>query len=76
MCVCGGGGGEIFLIYGVRIPRKCIESMHFYSCPCPPLKTPGRIFLKVCFLQNRRGSGSYSLLCQNSTRKYEDDLEH
>ena len=33
-------------IYGVHIPRKCIESMHFYSCPSPPLKTPGRVFWK------------------------------
>ena len=26
-------GGTIFQIYGVDIPRKCIESRHFYSCP-------------------------------------------
>ena len=38
--------GEFFLIYGVHIPRKCIESMHFYLCPIPPLKTRGRIFWK------------------------------
>ena len=38
--------GKKFSIYGVHIPRKCIESMHFYSCPSPPLKTPGRIFWK------------------------------
>ena len=38
--------GKNFSIYGVHIPRKCIESMHFYSCPSPPLKTPGRIFWK------------------------------
>ena len=30
--------GENFQIYGVHIPRKCIESRHFYSC-CSPLKT-------------------------------------
>ena len=36
----------IFSIYGVHIPRKCIESMHFYSYLSPPLKTPGRIFWK------------------------------
>ena len=35
---------NIFSIYGVHIPRKCIESMHFYSCPSPPLKTQGSIF--------------------------------
>ena len=26
--------------------QKIIESMHFYSCLSPPLKTPGRIFWK------------------------------
>ena len=28
--------GKKFQIYGVHIPRKCIESRHFYSCPLPP----------------------------------------
>ena len=30
--------GKNFQIYGVYIPRKCIDSKHFYSCPSP-LKT-------------------------------------
>ena len=64
--------GKIFSIYGVHIPRKCIESMHFYLCLSPPLKTPGRI----CFTQDETGGGNYDLLYQNSIRKYEDDLEH
>ena len=38
--------GKNVSIDGVHIPRKCNESMHFYSCPTPPLKTPGRIFSK------------------------------
>ena len=38
--------GKNFSIHGVHIPRKCIESMHFYSCSSPPLKTPGRVFWK------------------------------
>ena len=38
--------GEIFSIYDIHIPRKCIESMHFYSCLSPSLKTPSRIFWK------------------------------
>ena len=38
--------GKSYPIYGVHIPRKCIESMHFYSYPSPSLKTPGRIFWK------------------------------
>ena len=28
--------GKNFQIYGVHIPRKCIEFRHFYSCPLPP----------------------------------------
>ena len=32
--------------YGVHIPRKCIESIDFYSCPSSSIKTPGRIFWK------------------------------
>ena len=28
--------GKNFSIYGVHIPIKCIESLHFYSCPSPP----------------------------------------
>ena len=35
-----------FSIYGVHIPKKCIEPMHCYSYPSPLLKTPCRIFLK------------------------------
>ena len=27
--------GKNFQIYGVHIPRKCIESGHFYSCSSP-----------------------------------------
>ena len=38
--------GKLFSIYGVHIPRKCIESTHFYSCPSSPLKTPRRNFWK------------------------------
>ena len=65
-----------FSIYGVHIPRKCIESMYFYSCPSPPLKTPGRSFYKSVFFQDQRGEGNYDLFYQNLIRKYEDDLEH
>ena len=32
-----------FQIYGVHIPRKCIDSRHFYSCPSP-LKTCPQVF--------------------------------
>ena len=38
--------GKHFSIYGFHIPNKCIESMHYYSYPSPPLKTPCRMFLK------------------------------
>ena len=30
--------GKIFQIYGFHISRKCIESVHFYSCLPPHLK--------------------------------------
>ena len=42
--------GKKISIYDVHISIKCIESMHFYSSPSPPLKTPGRISWKSCFL--------------------------
>ena len=48
-------------VYGIHIPRKCIDSMHFYSFPTL-LKTPGRIFCKKCFLQNKSGGWNYDLL--------------
>ena len=28
--------GKSYQIDGVRIPKKCIESIHFYSCDLPP----------------------------------------
>ena len=67
--------GKIFSIYAVPIPRKCIESIHFYSSPSPPFKTPCRIFSK-CFSEAGKGGESYNLLYQNSIRKYEDYFEH
>ena len=67
---------EKFSIYGIHIPRKYIESMHFYSCFNPPLKTPGRIFLEIRFAQDKSDGGNYDLLYQNSVRKYKDDVEH
>ena len=30
--------GKSIKIYGVDIPRRCIESRHFYLCPPPQLK--------------------------------------
>ena len=82
--------GKHFQIYGVHIPRKCIDSRQFYSCPSQ-LKTfchhalgrrkllisPGSILSKICFPPTaERGGGKYDLLYQNSVRKYEDDLKH
>ena len=52
--VCSTMCGKIVSIYGVHIPRKCIKSLHFYSCPSPPLKTPGRIFWKSISLKMKR----------------------
>ena len=45
---------KIFSIYGIHILRKCIESMHFYSCPSPPLKIPGSFFWKSVFPKTKR----------------------
>ena len=53
-------------IYGVHIPTKCIESMHFSSCPSP----------QNLFPQGERGGENWDLLYQTSVRKYEDDLKH
>ena len=46
--------GKKFSIYGVCIPRKCIESMQFYSCSSLPLKTPGRTFWKCVSPRTKR----------------------
>ena len=48
---------------------KCIETMHFYSCPSPPLKTPGRIFWKCVSLKTKGvDRENYDFLYQNSIR--------
>ena len=65
--------GEIFSIYDIHIPRKCIESMHFYSCLSPLVKTPGRILFPS---PKTKGVEETMLLYQNSIRKCEDDLEN
>ena len=62
-------------MYGVHIPRKCIGSRHFYSCPRSPLRTPGRI--ENLFPPTaKRGGESHDLLYQNSITNYEDGLEY
>ena len=62
--------GKNVSIYGVHIPRKCIKSMHIYSCPSPPLNTPGRTFRKSVFPEAEGVTGgSYDLVYQNSIRK-------
>ena len=38
--------GKFFQFMVFTLVFKCIESIHFYSYPSPPLKTPGRIFRK------------------------------
>ena len=67
-----------FQIYGVYIPRKCIDSRNFYSC-LSPLKThsPRQHFFENLFPPTaQRDGGNYDLLYRNSLRKYEDDLKH
>ena len=67
--------GKNVSIYGVHIPRTCIESMNFTHGPVPHSKVQVE-FLKICFPQDERGAGNHDLLHQSSIRKYEDDLEH
>ena len=66
--------GKNISIYGVHIPRKFIESMHFYSCDSAPLKTPGNL---ICMFpsENGMGGGNFDFLYQNSRRKFVDELE-
>ena len=53
--------GKNFQIYGVHIPRKCIESKHFSSSyhftlgRGKSLIPLGSIFLKICFSQQQKG---------------------
>ena len=69
-------------VYGVYIPRKCIDSTHFYSCPFP-LKTRPQVlvitpYAEVNYISGERCGGNFDLLFQNSVRKYEtlQYLEH
>ena len=84
--------GKKFQIYGVYIPRKCIDSRHFYSSPIGRgigrrklsrhrqkkiTHSPRQHSFKNLFQTTaERGGENYDLLDQNSVRKYEDDLEH
>ena len=36
--------GKSFQIYGVHIPRKCLDSRHFYPCSSP-LKTRPQVLV-------------------------------
>ena len=55
--------GKNFPVYGVHI-TKCIESMHFYSCPKLPPTSPDTIFWKSVSpkSQEQRGGWNYDLL--------------
>ena len=52
--------GKIFQIYGVHIPRKCIDSRHFYSCSSP-LKTRPQVLVIT-----PEAEGNYSFPKQHS----------
>ena len=84
--------GKNLQICGVCLPRKCIESMHFYSPPSP-LKTlqrnqrtltqrkithsPRQYFFENLFSPTPESrDGNYDLLYQTSIRKDEDELEY
>ena len=40
--------GKSIKIYGVDIPRRCIESRHFYLCPPPQLKFTSKFLSSRC----------------------------
>ena len=44
-----------FWYFNFSISRKCVESMHFYSCLSFPLKTPVRIFWRSVSPPRRKG---------------------
>ena len=46
--------GEIFQFYGSHIPRRCIESMDFYSRFSSPSKIPCRTFWKSVSPKTKR----------------------
>ena len=82
--LCTSMYGKNFQTYGVNIPRKYIDSRHFYSCPCSCHHALGRrklliplgsILSKICFPKQEKGVEE-TMVCQNSVRKYEDNLEH
>ena len=71
--------GKKVQIYGVNIPRKFIDSRHFYSCLSSSSchHSPRKHSFKNLFPPTaERSEGDYDLLHQKSVRKYEDDLEH
>ena len=70
MCV------EKFQFYGVRFPRKCIGSRHFYSCPHSHSKFQADFFENLFPPTAETGRQNYELLYQNSIRNYEGDLKH
>ena len=63
------------LIYGVHIPRKCIESMHFYPCLSSPLKTLGRIFWRSVSPETK-GVEKTDCFIKVQSKQHGDDLEH
>ena len=66
--------GQNFQIYGVHIPRKWIDSRHFYSCPSPVKTCPQILVIApqaegnysfpqaVCFPQQQKG-GEETMIC-------------
>ena len=68
--------GKHFSINGVfHIPRKSLNLCFSTDVLVPHSKLLVEFFENL-FHPRQNGGGSYDLLCQNSIRKYEDDLEH
>ena len=68
--------GEIFSIYDIHIPRKCIESMQFYSCLSALAKIQVEFFENMFPSPKTKAVEETMLLYQNSIGKCEDGLEH
>ena len=71
--MCGKG----FLIYCGHIPRTSINLCFFTLAPVLHSKVLAEFFENLFPpRQNGWAGGSYDLLYQYSSRKYENDLEH
>ena len=63
-----------FEIYGVHIPRKCIDSRHFYSCPSP-LKTRPQVLVITLYKQKEITHSPGSILSKICFHQQQNGVE-